>query len=326
MKKIEFNALGGGPDQKHTDFQRAKQWCHEHGKEVVMMPRAEGISSTLLKKQFNNQEGEAGSEITLNQLKVIQMDILEAIDEFCNEQNIRYSLACGTLLGAIRHKGYIPWDDDIDIYLPRTDYNRLISTFPQEYKGRYKISSLERDSEWERPYAKAYDNRTLLHEKVLMKRMIGVNIDIFPIDEVPDDEYEWKRYDRKRRLVQKLFWMKYVPASQGRSIFKKIAIFLFQVVTFFVNKRKCAYRLDKIAQQYNGSGYKRYFECCQGISQKNPFPKSLFDKIICIPFEDRRFKAFSNSNIYLKNAYGDYMKLPPEEKRVSNHNIRAYWK
>ncbi len=289
------------------------------------MPRTEGISSTLLKTQYK-KDGKSGDKINLKELKVIQMDILQAIDVFCGVHNIRYSLACGTLLGAIRHKGYIPWDDDIDIYLPREDYRRLISTFPPEYKRRYKIASLERDSQWERPYAKAYDDKTILYEKVLMKRMVGVNIDIYPVDEVPDDEAAWIRYDKKRRLFQNLYWMKYVPASQGRSMIKRAIIYLIQKFTFFVNKRACAKKLDVLAQKYNGCGYNRYFECCQGILQKKPFPKELFNDLIDIPFEDRRFKAFSSSDTYLTNGYGDYMKLPPEEKRVSNHNIDAYWK
>ena len=315
IQNIDFDILAVGPDQKHEGFQRAIEWCKINNKEVVVMPRTEGISSTLLKTQYINDK-KSGSKITFEELKVIQMDILQAIDEFCEEHNIQYSLACGTLLGAVRHKGYIPWDDDIDIYLPREDYKRLIN----------KIASLERDSQWERPYAKAYDDKTVLYEKVSMKRTVGVNIDIYPVDEVPDDEDVWTRYDKKRRLLQNLYWMKYVPASQGRSSIKRAAIYLFQKVTFFISKRACAEKLDVLAQKYDGHGYNRYFECCQGILQKRPFPKNLFEKLEYIPFEDRRFKAFSSSDTYLTNGYGDYMKLPPVEKRVSNHNIDVYWK
>ena len=325
IKNIDFDILAVGPDQSHSGFQRAKQWCKDNGKEVVVIPRTDGISSTLLKTQYK-VELHSGSEILLNEVKVIQMDVLQAIDEFCSKHDIKYSLACGSLLGAIRHKGYIPWDDDIDIYVPREDYKRLMAEFPEEYKGRYKIASLERDSHWERPYAKAYDNKTLLKENVLMGNDVGVNIDVYPVDEVPDSEAEWKKYNRKRRFLQLLFWMKYVPVSQGRTRTKRIIIFLFQKCTFFISKREWALQLDRLAQKNNGLGFHRYFECCQGLLQNKPFPKTLFEDLTSIPFEDRVFKSFSHFDIYLKNGYGDYMKLPSVEKRVSNHDFKAYWK
>ena len=95
-------------------------------------------------------------ELNLDQVKSIQLDVLSAIHRFCCENDIRYSLACGTLLGARRHGGYIPWDDDIDIYMLRADYDKLMSTFPAEYLGFCKIVSLERDARWDRAYAKGY--------------------------------------------------------------------------------------------------------------------------------------------------------------------------
>ncbi len=266
-----------------------------------------------------------GKEITLEELKVLQMDILDAIDEFCCKNGIRYSLACGSLLGAIRHKGYIPWDDDIDIYVPREDYEKLVNIFPENYKGRYKIASLERDSLWDKPYAKGYDNYTEWEEDAEKKENIGVNIDIFPVDEVPSGE-EWTKYNKNRRREQILFSMKFIHVSPQRSLFKNLTLILFRVITFFYSTRAWAKRIDKQAQRFNGKGYDHYFECCQGIFQKNPFPMHLFDEIVETPFEDRFYKRFANADIYLRNGFGDYMKLPPKEKRVSHHAFKAFWK
>lgn len=266
-----------------------------------------------------------GREIDLKELKVLQMDILSAIDEYCSINNIKYSLACGTLLGAIRHKGYIPWDDDIDIYIPRDDYKKLVLTFPELYKERYKIISLERDSLWDRPYAKAYNAETYLKESSIEKKRIGVNIDIFPVDDVPIGE-EWTKYDKKRRFEQKLFLLKFVKLDLHRNILKNIVLIIFRVITSFISTRSWAERIDRKCQQFNGRGYRHYFECCQGILQKKPFPKELFDEIMDVLFEDRFFKCFVDADCYLKNGFGNYMQLPSEEKRVTHHSFKAYWK
>lgn len=272
------------------------------------------------------KDGKIINQILIDELKVIQMDILSAIDDFCKKNHIRYSMSCGTLLGAVRHKGYIPWDDDIDIYLPREDYKRLIDNFPEVYMGNVKIASLERDSIWERPYAKAYDDRTILQENVLVKGDIGVNIDIFPIDDVPDDDSEWQTYDRWRRFLQKMYLMKYLPIKKERGLIKNGILYLVRILTWFYTRRKWSQKLDRLAQKYNGKGYHRCFECCQGLYLKRPFSKKLFDNLIDIQFEDRCYKAYADYDAYLRNGYGDYMQLPPEEKRVPHHDFIAYWK
>lgn len=265
-------------------------------------------------------------EIGLEELKALQMDVLTAIDKFCTENGITYSLAGGTLLGAIRHKGYIPWDDDIDIYLYRDDYNKLISTFPELYEGRYKIASLERDKGWVRPYANAYDDRTIVIESSTEKEHIGVNIDLFPIDNVPDDEQEWKKYDIPRRRIQKFHALRFVKLKKGRGFFKNATVLITRWLTFFISKRKVAEYLDKVAQKHNNYETNYVFSNAQGILVKRRFLKKVFDNIVDLPFENRVFKGFADYDEYLRNAYGDYMKLPPVEKRVTHHGFKAYWK
>lgn len=271
-------------------------------------------------------ENRSGKEISLEELKELQMDILSAIDDYCNENNIRYSMACGTLLGAVRHKGYIPWDDDIDIYMPRDDYNRFVETFPSLYREKYKLTSLERSPEWDKPYAKAYDDRNVMLEDAIQKEIIGVNIDVFPVDEVPDDEKEWIKYNKKRMRQQKLFILKFVRFNSKRTVVKNLTLLLFKIATCSCSSRKWAQYLDKLCRQFNGVGYNSYFECCSGRTQRHPFPKKLFDDLAYMKFEDREFKAFVDADCYLKNGFGDYMKLPPVEKRVAHHYYKAYWK
>ena len=268
----------------------------------------------------------SGQEILLNDIKVLQMDILEALHEFCITNGIKYSLACGTMLGAMRHKGYIPWDDDIDICMLREDYNKLINLFPQVYKGRYKIASLEREKKWALPFAKAYDNKTEFIENSNIKFQLGINIDIFPIDDVPNDEKKWIKYDRVRRSLQLWNTLKYIRFSGTRSFMKNLSVGVAKLFLLPISRRCFGVFLSNYAQKFNGKQYKFVFENVQGIFQKRRFEKSIFEKIINIPFENRKFMGFSNYEEYLSNAYGDWRKLPPVEKRVTHHDFKAYWK
>ena len=267
-----------------------------------------------------------GSLISIDEVKQLQLDVLDAIDKFCEENSIVYSMACGTMLGAVRHKGYIPWDDDIDIYLLRDDYRILIEKFPKVYNDYYELISLERDDIWDRPYAKAFDNRTIVEENANCAVLIGVNIDIYPIDDVPDEEKRWLQYNRRRRFYQKLVPIKYLKWSSNKSLMRNILLILSKVPLSIISCRRLACFLSAYAERNNGNGFSHVFECVQGMLQKNRFDKNLFNEIERYPFEDRFFKGFADSDEYLRNAYGDYMKFPPLDQQVSHHDFSAWWK
>ena len=266
-------------------------------------------------------------EITPEELKTLQLDVLQAVDKFCRERGIRYSLACGSMLGAVRHKGYIPWDDDLDVYLLREDYNRLMAEFPAVYEGRYELVSLERDDRWDLLIAQAYDNRTVFVEGAHTAMNVGVKVDLFPIDDVPDDEAAWTAYDRKRRLLARTLLVKSSLISRKQRSFRKnLGMLLVKIVSFPIGRKRLGRILNRYAQKFNGKGYHSAFECIQGLLQKHKFSKALFDSLVDYPFEDRHFLGFADADAYLRNGYGDYMKLPPEEKRVAHHLYKAYWK
>lgn len=264
--------------------------------------------------------------IDTDELKVLQTDVLEAIHGFCEKQGIKYTMGCGTLLGAVRHKGYIPWDDDIDIYLLREDYERLMKSFPPLYDGKYKLVSLERDAAWERPYAKAYDNRTVFRENAAYKYVIGVGIDVYPIDNVPDDESEWVDYNRKRLFFQRLFQMKFIRLNKSRSLWKNMLLVIVKGVLLPVSPSRFARFLDRYARKYNNASTRFVFENVQGVCVRRRFRKDVFLDIEDMSFEDRHFNGLKDYDEYLRNAYGNYMQLPPEEKRVPHHDFIAGWK
>ena len=267
-------------------------------------------------------------KIELEELRVIQMDILSAVHHFCCKKNIKYSLACGTMLGCARHKGYIPWDDDIDICLLRDDYNRMVKEFPPLLNDRYKFCTMERDKKWASPYGKVCNEKTIIYEG---KNSFGINIDVFPIDKVPEDQEKWLTYDKLRRLIIRLYseragdYYQY-HFKKERNIFVNLTVIGVKFILNRVPINIIAKAVDKYAKIYNKSNSEKVFECVQGIFLKKPFSCTLFEELILMPFEDREFLAFKNYDEYLTNGFGNWRQLPPVEKRITHHIFQAWWK
>ena len=266
--------------------------------------------------------------IEITELKQLQCEVMQIAHNFLTEHGLKYSLACGTLIGAVRHNGYIPWDDDIDIYMPRSDYDKLIRIFPSVYNGYYKLISFERSNKWCRPYANLYDDRTVFYEKKSsVEEQIGVKIDIFPIDSVPDDDKEWEKFNRKRKLLIYLHSAKFTALRMAnRTIFKNLVIILLKIVLLPFSSHTIVKYVDRYIKKYNHSGTKRLFETSCGILQKRPFLKEDFDDVIFHKFENYEFYIMKGFDDCLKNGFGNYMQLPPEQDRVSHHYYVAYWK
>lgn len=263
--------------------------------------------------------------IGLEERKQIQIEILDAVNKFCQETGIRYSLACGTMLGAIRHKGYIPWDDDIDIYMPREDFDRLDVLFPDVYLDNYQMASLSRTKKWGVCFAKVYDKRTLVKEMKNKQQNIGISIDIFPVDDVPDNDTEWNNFNQKRLLMIHKLRLASIRFSRNHKWYNNVALVLLRTLYHKAHKRALA--INIFIQQHNGKGYCRVFECCQGLLAQKPFPKNLFYNLTETSFEGKTYSGFADHHTYLSLQYGeDYMTPPPPEKRTSYHSNTAYWK
>lgn len=264
--------------------------------------------------------------IKVEELKAIQLDILCFFDKFCRDNEINYSLACGTLLGAVRHKGYIPWDDDIDVYMLRDDYSKFIDLFDTCENGPYKLSWFPKIKEFDRVYANLYDSRTTLIEGRQHEFETGVFIDIFPLDDVPDNQKEWKKYKKK---LFSYFWLRNIKVlrwSKKRNLGKNIFLYICKFLFFPLKLHSILSSMYSFIIQNNGKGYSHVYQSSYGIENENPLDKTLFYDIVDYEFEGKLFKGISNSDEYLKTLYGDYMQLPPVEKRVSTHSFQAYWK
>ena len=273
--------------------------------------------------QENNRK-DIMKKLTVTEIREVQMKIMDVIHEFCIENDIKYSLSDGTLIGAVRHKGYIPWDDDIDIYMLREDYERFEKLYPNVLKDNYVLSSMYRDDKWHLTFAKVWDNRTLTDISSKNTQSYGVFVDIFPIDDVPNNLCEWKKYMRSMKLRNKILTNRFRRLSKQRTFFNNIGIIAIKLFTFWMSSKKVLALMDSYAQKYNNKGYHYCYENSYGPCLKSPFPKDLFNKLSYYQFENRKYLAFEDANQYLTLSYGDYMKLPPEKDRVHHEEI-AYW-
>jgi len=262
--------------------------------------------------------------ITLDELKSLQLDILSSLHDFCIKNDIKYSMCYGTLIGAIRHNGFIPWDDDIDVVMTRPNYEKFIHSY-RDKTGKYKLHELSIDSEYSLPYAKIEDTRTVLEENGSLRPM-GINIDVFPCDNMGDTPEESMRILNKTGKLRFQIFGKLVKPGPKNSFFKKICIIGVKTLLLFKNMRHLSEKLNKMAKTI-GKKDAKYAGCLVWGGIKAVIPSKVYQDYILMPFEDKQFYAMKGYDTYLTLIYGDYMQLPPEEKRTSPHTLNnIYWK
>lgn len=259
-------------------------------------------------------------KIDINELKRVEINILDYVADFCNKNGITYYLDGGTLLGAIRHKGFIPWDDDIDIAMPRKDYDRFVHMCLDD--SRYKILSYETDEKYIYSFAKVVDSYTKLKEWGTAEyEQLGVYIDVFPIDALPDN-------GRKRRLLQKKVW--HLRKMQAYSIIKnrgyeKLYFKLIKKIAKIVGSRRWLYLINNNLHKYDMDKESYCADIASALKRNICCNKNVFDTGRCTEFEGKMYNIPNNAEEYLSELYGDYMTLPPENERVSHHKFEAYY-
>lgn len=267
----------------------------------------------------------------MKEQRKIQLEGLLYIKKVCEENNITYFLASGSLLGAIKYKGYIPWDDDIDICLKRSDYNKLLKVMDKENNKEYKLLTPYNTKDYYYPYAKLVCTKTKVIENAKDIKEYGVFIDVFPIDYF-DNIKKFRNIKHIRNLCTRRMKIKNNKEKANlkesvpkKVLFKKIKNFQYSVISFVtlpLGYTFYAKFLDKISSRSKRGKY-------IGILYKNPykcFDAKLFDEIAEYVFEGYTFTSVKNYDDYLTNLYGDYRKDLPIDKRYSHHQIKAYWR
>lgn len=254
----------------------------------------------------------------VKELRDIQLGIMDSIHAFCQQHAIKYSLGGGTLIGAYRHKGYIPWDDDIDIYLMRKDYERFIHSYNDSF-GRFQLMAPKLTPNYFYTFAKVVDTQTIMYEDEVEGYEIGVYVDVFPLDYVPDNMFF-------RRIV---FWMKHLlykirrcKMSKRQYLNSAVANFWYKYLPFSVSA--VDWLLDHLVHRRRPSNF-----ICEMCETERPlrgcYSTDAFAETIDVSFEGRIYKSMTGYDEYLSNTYGDYMVLPPKDQRQA-HNFSAYYK
>lgn len=260
------------------------------------------------------------NQIELDDIKQIEFDILVHFARQCEQNNLRYYLSAGTLLGAIRHKGFIPWDDDIDVMMPREDYERYFELFPSINDQPHLSLTSYRDKTSIYPFFKLVDNRTVVYEQYVDKKYCtGVWVDIFPLDGTPNDE-PFKAHEKTHRLYDIITADPSAGTSTARKIIKRVLKPLFAHRDIY----KEAAKLDQTAASNPIIEGEPFGQVVWGYG---PCEKMTYDFIdaIDVEFEGEVFKAPRIYDAYLSALFGDYMTPPPESERIP-HNFQAFWK
>jgi len=263
-------------------------------------------------------------KITTEELKSLQVEILQSVHDFCVEKHLNYTLGFGSLLGAIRHKGFIPWDDDIDIMMPRADYEKFVLFYKHDF---YKVYDFRYDEDYVLPFAKIADTRTMLEEIANIKN-IGINIDIFPLDPLFDTKEESAAFLQSLIPIKRKFRMKILKPSPKNVWWKRIAIQVSKILVWNASLKDMAAEIDSKIKDLNVDKAKYWGTPADTdpYANKSLYESLLFDTYLKVSFEGRQFFAPSGYDKVLRNYYGDYMQLPPVEKRTSPHSLNnIYW-
>lgn len=268
-------------------------------------------------------------ETNIRKLQLYQLDAFKELHRICEKNDIEYYMIGGTLLGAVRHKGFIPWDIDLDVAMMREDYERFAECCSKDIDKRFFYQSYKTDKDYYCPHARICINNTRIvprnkRKSEHLKFNKGIYIDIFPLDKVPSQVKDRELQRKKLALIKKIKILKrgsvYDSGFHGcKYVTKKAIRFVLQILPLnWINSIQ-----DRTMQKYNEdkslifvSSMASHYGYSKQIMQK-----AIYGKPVLVEFEDDLFYAPEMAHKYLEKIYGDYMKLPPEEERHAQLDI-----
>lgn len=268
-------------------------------------------------------------KLTQKEIRTKQIEMLDYIADICEKNHLQYYLAYGTLLGAIRHKGYIPWDDDIDIWILRKDYDVFKMAIQKEKK--YQFIDTESKPSFRLDFAKVVDENVIIYETGAKEKSSGLFIDVFPLDNFGDTLVEVKRnlklISRKRKIFYFYnFSFRGLDGSFLKRVIKFFIVLFHKFVLCFFNKEKLIKKYHELLQNTSKkyTKYIGYFDSPYQDYNKYFYKNEDFD-VAYGEFEGKTYAIPKNYDTILKKFYGNYMHYPPVEEQ-KNHGLEAYIK
>lgn len=267
----------------------------------------------------------------MNELQQKQLDLLKEFIKVCDKHNLKWFLIGGSTLGAIRHKGFIPWDDDIDLGMPREDYDKFME-LQYEFEGTpFFIQNFKSDPCYIYNYGKLRDSSTTFIENFYKNHRInhGIWLDIFPIDGISREMKEPKKLAYKIRHIWFQVWLAYLPALRRKvrketwfkDILLNIVAGLFYIfdIAHYRNKK-----VERYIHKIPLSEAKMAANCFGFNMKKEAMDANIFKETIKVPFEDIEVNVVKDYDTYLRNIYGEYMTPPPADKQVGHHYNKGF--
>ena len=254
----------------------------------------------------------------LRQLQLTELEILCVIDEFCKKYNIKYSLYAGTLLGAVRHKGFIPWDDDLDICMSRENYRHFLSLWSDHPVEGYLLQNKDIEPDFTQSFSKIRKDNTAFLQKgeEHLHYHKGIFVDVFPIDRMPPDKLRQTKYQLDCMFYQ-LLTREFIP--QNSSLFVRSVTTSILKLIGKEKRNKIRKELLKRITQYDTRQTYPTVGTEIYSTIRMPLPADLMDEYVDLEFEGRKYMCMKKWDEYLHLEYGNYWQLPPEEEREWKH-------
>lgn len=267
---------------------------------------------------------EMESDYNVRDIQLVELSILLEIDRLCRENHINYCIVGGTLLGAVRHKGFIPWDDDLDIAMPRKDYERFIQICSMELSDDYYLHSVDSDENYWLPFVKVTKKYTVFEEKNIagLGCKTGIYVDVFPLDDARKERSKGKSIITKLIKIinsvylYKIRYYKLHPCDSRK-------IILYRALGMISTKKLHSLQ-NRLMKYYNGASTQYYVNYGSNYDTvKQTMPKTVYEPLSEVLFEGHMFYAPADTDYYLRRIYGnDYMELPPLKKRITHNPVK----
>lgn len=254
-------------------------------------------------------------KIKTKEIQKLELDMLIELDKFCKKNKINYFLGCGTLAGAILEKGFFPWDDDIDVLMKRSDYEKFIKLYKND---KYNLMTCHKNKDYYYPYAKLIDNNTTLYECKNKIEGYGIFIDIFPLDTASNRIYLF--FIKILMLIMMSTWGCYLD---DKNIFIKIIYKILSIITYIFPRNFFAKLMDNICKRNNKDKYNLMGVICFHKYKREIMDKDIFKNKIKVTFEGYKFTTMKEYHKYLNNLYIDYN---IDNSDHGHKHFDAYWK